>query len=162
MYDVMVYLTSVVYHPIPTSNHNYFVASRGTTPVVYHPIPTSNHNREARRQKGFLVVYHPIPTSNHNRRQLAAYRSKVVYHPIPTSNHNRDGAAGEEPTVVYHPIPTSNHNLMAEGHTDIVLYIILFLHQTTTFRLRHSLPPSCISSYSYIKPQPCPGWPCSI
>jgi len=33
------------------------------------------------------------------------------------------------------------------------LYIILFLHQTTTMRPEMFIPLSCISSYSYIKPQ---------
>ena len=78
-------------------------------------------------------------------------------------------------SVVYRTIPTSNHNLNAEEKKNLALYIVLFLHQTTTvvrvcwrlfglyivlflhqtttmlalsfFRFR------CISYYSYIKPQ---------
>ena len=34
--------------------------------------------------------------------------------------------------VVYHPFPTSNHNCQSAGHRTMKLYIILFLHQTTT------------------------------
>ena len=55
--------------------------------------------------------------------------------------------------VVYRTIPTSNHNWTCRLMLMGVLYIVLFLHQTTTglqtylFRLR------CISYYSYIKPQ---------
>ena len=56
--------------------------------------------------------------------------------------------------VVYLLIPTSNRNycpLLPLLHS---LYIFLFLHQTATSRKCEILIISCISSYSYIKPQP--------
>ena len=78
--------------------------------------------------------------------------------------------------VVYRTIPTSNHNLWLAIHFTLMLYIILFLHQTTTCRVCMVISellyiilflhqtttrmavepflPSCISYYSYIKPQP--------
>ena len=78
--------------------------------------------------------------------------------------------------VVYRTIPTSNHNNAQVMRLNSVLYIVLFLHQTTTgFWLRfcccllyivlflhqtttldHDMLDSlcCISYYSYIKPQP--------
>ena len=34
--------------------------------VVYHLIPTSNHNGGGNECRRFAVVYHLIPTSNHN------------------------------------------------------------------------------------------------
>ena len=34
--------------------------------VVYHSIPTSNHNALTDLNTRKLVVYHSIPTSNHN------------------------------------------------------------------------------------------------
>ena len=34
----------VVYHLVPTSNHNMFLCSLPNTCVVYHLVPTSNHN----------------------------------------------------------------------------------------------------------------------
>ena len=34
--------------------------------------------------------------------------------------------------VVYHPFPTSNHNCIDDSTHVLLLYIILFLHQTTT------------------------------
>ena len=37
--------------------------------------------------------------------------------------------------VVYRTIPTSNHNLWLAIHFTLMLYIILFLHQTTTCQL---------------------------
>ena len=77
--------------------------------------------------------------------------------------------------VVYLYIPTSNHNLAGIGVSVAMLYIFIFLHQTTTpkvssifmlwlyiFIFLHqttTLAPvdprwrGCISLYSYIKPQ---------
>ncbi len=80
-------------------------------------------------------------------------------------------------TVVYLSFPTSNHNCNDVEHTFIMLYIFLFLHQTTTNKLsfleylalyiflflhqtttvsssNKSLA-RCISFFSYIKPQLC-------
>ena len=38
--------------------------------------------------------------------------------------------------VVYHPFPTSNHNIDDTRACVALLYIILFLHQTTTAKGR--------------------------
>ena len=79
-------------------------------------------------------------------------------------------------SVVYHLVPTSNHNVMVVPSRKIRLFIILFLHQTTTIfymapdwrglfiilflhQTTTYLLPSlammrCLSSCSYIKPQP--------
>ena len=55
--------------------------------------------------------------------------------------------------VVYRTIPTSNHNHDGYLLVFLALYIVLFLHQTTTYRCAISLGACCISYYSYIKPQ---------
>ena len=77
--------------------------------------------------------------------------------------------------VVYRSIPTSNRNsllfsrlavllyivlFLHQTATNIfiivfvcVLYIVLFLHQTATLMLWLTFRASCISFYSYIKPQ---------
>ena len=56
--------------------------------------------------------------------------------------------------VVYHLVPTSNHNSTLLPIFAVALFIILFLHQTTTSStMRHGLK-RCLSSCSYIKPQP--------
>ena len=57
--------------------------------------------------------------------------------------------------VVYHLVPTSNHNLSTKVLTFCELFIILFLHQTTTLCHYFSASCCCLSSCSYIKPQPC-------
>ena len=63
------------------------------------------------------------------------------------------GSTATQPEVVYRPFPTSNHN----AHTPFVnlkeLYIVRFLHQTTTCSVNTSIYFCCISSVSYIKPQ---------
>ena len=82
----------------------------------------------------YLVVYLYIPTSNHNRPLLFRYEVLVVYLYIPTSNHN---------------VP---HCIEVPG----LLYIFIFLHQTTTGLSDFQLLDCCISLYSYIKPQPPP------
>ena len=56
-------------------------------------------------------------------------------------------------TVVYLYIPTSNHNLSIAQTTSSQLYIFIFLHQTTTSYQHSASRQSCISLYSYIKPQ---------
>ena len=37
--------------------------------------------------------------------------------------------------VVYRTIPTSNHNVLSSWVTGYELYIVLFLHQTTTYNV---------------------------
>ena len=55
--------------------------------------------------------------------------------------------------VVYHLVPTSNHNLLDPLFRELELFIILFLHQTTTCGLTNPKSLRCLSSCSYIKPQ---------
>ena len=73
-------------------------------------VPTSNHNSAKVITLNFSVVYYHVPTSNHNPLPIPPYRSKVVY---------------------YH-VPTSNHNYLSCIAKIALLYIIMFLHQTTT------------------------------
>ena len=56
----------------------------------------------------------------------------VVYHSFPTSNHNVSCEIFIKYLVVYHSFPTSNHNSGLSLKIPERLYIILFLHQTTT------------------------------
>ena len=60
--------------------------------------------------------------------------------------------------VVYYSISTSNHNKSIKGVTIYMLYIILFLHQTTTVSFASIAQSSCILFYFYIKPQRSPCW----
>ena len=77
----------------------------------------------------------------------------VVYRSFPTSNHNSTVELPDREVVVYRSFPTSNHNLYAGITKKRVLYIVRFLHQTTTCVVAARRPLSCISFVSYIKPQ---------
>ena len=121
------------------------------------------------------VVYLSIPTSNHNHQRAFLHVGNVVYLSIPTSNHNTEDYHVKPPVVVYLSIPTSNHNtcpsqcpcvmlficlflhqtttVVSLGRTARVLFICLFLHQTTTIEDIIRPLSSCLSVYSYIKPQ---------
>ena len=144
----------VVYYLVPTSNHNPFSEYSLTKGVVYHLVPTSNHNLAVVVKAVNLVVYHLVPTSNHNQAAVSWANSRVVYHLVPTSNHNNEEEYRLVLCVVYHLVPTSNHNREFDTSMYSELFIILFLHQTTTVGINPSVKDSCLSSCSYIKPQP--------
>ena len=78
---------------------------------------------------------------------------RVVYRPFPTSNHNKGERKVIRELVVYRPFPTSNHNQQKNWSLKQKLYIVRFLHQTTTYFTTLTARQSCISSVSYIKPQ---------
>ena len=77
----------------------------------------------------------------------------VVFHPFPTSNRNLTLGRLNVRVVVFHPFPTSNRNVGCIYLFVNGLYFILFLHQTATIYLSYLPLQSCISSFSYIKPQ---------
>ena len=64
------------------------------------------------------------------------------------------GLIPQRQNVVYRPFPTSNHNLAMSLTGKKALYIVRFLHQTTTQHGQMRVKMRCISSVSYIKPQP--------
>ncbi len=124
--------SNVVYHLVPTSNHNFSLGFNNLRFVVYHLVPTSNHNRLVLYQNFLFVVYHLVPTSNHNMWTETHGIALVVYHLVPTSNHNYREENNGLDEVVYHLVPTSNHNCGQSSKIFTLLFIILFLHQTTT------------------------------
>ena len=126
---------------------------RGRCRVVYRPFPTSNHNWSAGLIACRYVVYRPFPTSNHNLHVVLFAGAIVVYRPFPTSNHNILASVTLALTVVYRPFPTSNHNQQRFTTRLVWLYIVRFLHQTTTALEFSPVDFGCISSVSYIKPQ---------
>ena len=100
--------------------------------VVSYSISTSNHNPSGDHMKKYLVVSYSISTSNHNLDHIAAIQAVVVSYSISTSNHNK----------------TSTTLLI------FLLYLIPFLHQTTTLVISSISVCSCILFHFYIKPQP--------
>ena len=71
-----------------------------------------------------------IKPQHREKRQISM---NVVYHLVPTSNHNTIPRIILQVPVVYHLVPTSNHNSILFNKYDGKLFIILFLHQTTTY-----------------------------
>ena len=121
--------------------------------VVYRPFPTSNHNpmlSHILRMPLYIVRFlHQTTTKLPTIKMLMRCISSVsyikpqpglskdlsgfvVYRPFPTSNHNQVVVIVEIPLVVYRPFPTSNHNMLRLPKTITMLYIVRFLHQTTT------------------------------
>ena len=58
----------------------------------------------------------------------------VVSYSISTSNHNYNSKVLSKESVVSYSISTSNHNCLEQNHRQTQLYLIPFLHQTTTNR----------------------------
>ena len=56
-------------------------------------------------------------------------------------------------TIVSYRLSTSNHNSLDGRTSALPLYLIVFLHQTTTCTASRHLPFHCILSSFYIKPQ---------
>ena len=122
----------VVYRPFPTSNHNCFSSCLLALTLYIvrflHQTTTSRIFSSTRTMLYIVRFLHQTTTDSHSTQLPPA----VVYRPFPTSNHNRRRSFGHFHVVVYRPFPTSNHNL--NGVTTIfdMLYIVRFLHQTTT------------------------------
>ena len=150
---MVIFLLSVVYLLIPTSNHNLTEAVALSLEVVYLLIPTSNHNWQRKHLCGcslyifwFLhqtttriwvrtrylrcISFDSYIKPQHYMNQDNCFL--VVYLLIPTSNHNVIYLVHNYGFVVYLLIPTSNHNSRPVYRSACRLYIFWFLHQTTT------------------------------
>ena len=99
------------------------------------------------------AVYLSFPTSNHNQVRFTCSGRSAVYLSFPTSNHNYGTSNENRAVAVYLSFPTSNHNIDCDVIDVITLFISLFLHQTTTRWPQASDQRSCLSLFSYIKPQ---------
>ena len=99
------------------------------------------------------VVYLAFSTSNHNCVLCLERENIVVYLAFSTSNHNLFLLHRWLLAVVYLAFSTSNHNQKRDVLFIEKLYILRFLHQTTTFSPNAWASLSCISCVFYIKPQ---------
>ena len=83
------------------------------------------------------------------------FASLVVYrNVVPTSNHNHSLHLHFDILVVSYVFPTSNHNSLWMSLYIFRLYLMFFLHQTTTMACPSHGQSRCILCFSYIKPQP--------
>ena len=145
---------SVVSYSISTSNHNQVINNAYQCMVVSYSISTSNHNRCKVAQCVAVVVSYSISTSNHNYRTPGVSVTFVVSYSISTSNHNPNVERFAVARVVSYSISTSNHNCVYTCTPLLELYLIPFLHQTTTTAPSSERSPCCILFHFYIKPQP--------
>ena len=122
--------------------------------VVSYSISTSNHNLIVLYFLPLPVVSYSISTSNHNIAKCLLQIGLVVSYSISTSNHNCANLPSLEGPVVSYSISTSNHNAMCLEQNHRQLYLIPFLHQTTTINCLLTVACGCILFHFYIKPQP--------
>ena len=100
--------------------------------VVSYFVSTSNHNYGGSQYITLLVVSYFVSTSNHNLTNDINNLKAVVSYFVSTSNHNLCLVLAKSSIVVSYFVSTSNHNLIEQEKLTMELYLILFLHQTTT------------------------------
>ena len=114
-------------HQTTTPNEHYRINPRLYIVLFLHQTTTIRRNC---RVNNCCISYYSYIKPQPSGKKIAI--NAVVYRTIPTSNHN----CGQSPPpclfVVYRTIPTSNHNRQACSKLSARLYIVLFLHQTTT------------------------------
>ena len=81
------------------------------------------------------------------------YRTKVVYHLVPTSNHNQQMYSVSRNMLFIILFLHQTTTCSRSTSKFSMLFIILFLHQTTTATQQNDWNLGCLSSCSYIKPQ---------
>ena len=146
--------TCVVSYSISTSNHNIVRGGQNKPSVVSYSISTSNHNTGVKICYKVFVVSYSISTSNHNLHDQTPSTTTVVSYSISTSNHNPRTLIQTPLSVVSYSISTSNHNTRRLLLLMSPLYLIPFLHQTTTAVRTTCRVKGCILFHFYIKPQP--------
>ncbi len=143
----------VVYHLFPTSNHNSYYSLKSTLELFIicflHQTTTPKTSRGSLPKLFIICFLHQTTTKvifvkikdsclssvSYIKPQLTAINTRsfvVVYHLFPTSNHNGRYRPWQQLQVVYHLFPTSNHNRCLQLPHLHQLFIICFLHQTTT------------------------------
>ena len=94
---------------------------------------------------GPSVVSYWISTSNHNVWRLHRCDSLVVSYWISTSNHNSEGILQHAKWLYLIEFLHQTTTVLSEELFEVVLYLIEFLHQTTTIEVG-----SCIITMLYL------------
>ena len=111
---------------------------------------TTTTSPDQRPNAGCISYYSYIKPQH---RRHTVYFSVVVYRTIPTSNHNRSLQTPSELSLYIVLFLHQTTTALLLVVLVIGLYIVLFLHQTTTDCFVQQNGFCCISYYSYIKPQ---------
>ena len=124
--------------------------------VVYRPFPTSNHNCFScrPRQCWLYIVRFLHQTTTGSCFPFGLQRLYIVRFLHQTTTKEIDHAVFAELYIVRFLHQTTTILMLPRLRTQ--LYIVRFLHQTTTVFLQCNARNGCISSVSYIKPQPSP------
>ena len=122
--------------------------------VVYHLVPTSNHNWSSSMYKFgelYIILFlHQTTTAHFGISVPDSLYIILFLHQTTTACNGTISNAQLYIILFLHQTTT----LGFAPYGDSSLYIILFLHQTTTIYSEYRTKVGCISSCSYIKPQP--------
>ena len=108
---------------------------------------------DSRHYVGSVVSY-GVPTSNHNVEQLLAQKGQCCFLWCSYIKPQPASVAGFCSSVVSYGVPTSNHNAKMITSPLFLLFLMVFLHQTTTLGNQLCELRRCFLWCSYIKPQP--------
>ena len=121
--------------------------------VVYRTIPTSNHNNKDPNGNFFLLYIvlflHQTTTSSFSCSFYTELYIVLFLHQTTTVTPPQETYKRLYIVLFLHQTTTSRRWVSKKRW----LYIVLFLHQTTTSATTCLATTSCISYYSYIKPQ---------
>ena len=142
----------VVSYSISTSNHNFRLLRLIDSSVVSYSISTSNHNKWIFRNKKKKLYLIPFLHQTTTFIPVAFdFIGCILFHFYIKPQHRAIGRADKR--VVSYSISTSNHNIGAKTCSKALLYLIPFLHQTTTRSGDIKDYFGCILFHFYIKPQ---------
>ena len=113
--------------------------------------PQPAHDKETPQS----IVSYRLSTSNHNRTQETRGNIQIVSYRLSTSNHNmqKQSSMWDLLYLIVFLHQTTTGGVIT--YLCIKLYLIVFLHQTTTAVMVGMLLLHCILSSFYIKPQRC-------
>ena len=164
----------VVSYLVSTSNHNIksrHIQSQGLFLILYLHQTTTAKRLLSGARRLFLILYlHQTTTSIFESGILHSCFLSCIYikpqprgiHPevyyvvsylVSTSNHNVTTLLLKDWFVVSYLVSTSNHNIVTAIKDCTLLFLILYLHQTTTPGVTNVLASCCFLSCIYIKPQ---------
>ena len=168
---------AVVSYRNSTSNHNILIMRNVSIIVVSYRNSTSNHNSRASKTISaglyLIEILHQTTTQSTVSRNDAALYLIEILHQTTTQPQARNiprccilskfyikpqqiSKIVSRDRVVSYRNSTSNHNSISKRFSQLRLYLIEILHQTTTPPFTLIGCNSCILSKFYIKPQP--GW----
>ena len=124
--------SNIVSYRLSTSNHNYGIALESMHKIVSYRLSTSNHNLclPSVRESAYCIL-----SSFYIKPQLYVHVSLSFYDCILSSFYIKPQLVQSGikfKIIVSYRLSTSNHNPASLCGCSSILYLIVFLHQTTT------------------------------